>query len=93
MKLTKQKIEKILKYMNSFEKIDKRINVELDIDFDFFSVGFVVQIDTKNISDGLYLSIDDFVKSWLQFHSTEIKYFQKYCSTETEEYIIDFKEF
>lgn len=93
MKLTRQKVEKILKYMNTFGRIDKRISVELDIDFDFLSVGFVVQIDTKNMSDGLYLSIDAFVKSWLQFHSTEIKYFEKRCSTETVDYIIEFKEF
>lgn len=79
--------------MKDFERVDKRINIEVNIDYDFAVVGFVVQVDTKNISDVLYLTIDEFITSWLQFHSREIKYFQKHCSSEIEEYIIDFKEF
>lgn len=93
MKFTRQKLEKILKYLRYFETKNNRINAELDIDFDFFSFGLVIQIDVKNIDDCLYDDLISFVRDWMVFHSTEIKYFEKRCSAETVDYVIDFKEF
>lgn len=93
MKFTSRKIEKILKYLRYFETKNNRINAEFDIDFDFCSFGLVIQIDVKNIDDFLYDDLISFVRDWLIFHSAEIKYFEKRCSAETVDYIIDFKEF
>ncbi len=93
MKLTRQKIEKILKYLRYFETKNNRVDAELDIDFDFFSFSLVIQIDVKNIDDYLYDDLISFVRDWMIFHSDEIKYFEKRCSTETVDYIIEFKEF